>query len=104
MKHFLFDITHIEFGNEKQLNELLRNFPSGSLLLVTREQKLLISGFGGNSVRYIDMSFEEIIDGKSITQDILVIDSVDGSYKFVTARALEKLKKLELTDEVTPHL
>ena len=95
MNILIFDITNRVFGNEEQLTQIVRNYPDGSLLLVTVDQKKIIASLPGNSTRYIDMSEVEILNKKKlkgIATDVLVFDSVDGSYKFITGRALEKLE------------
>ena len=101
MESFLFDITHRTFGNQEQFEELLDGYPD-SLLLVTKDQKSLISSFKSNCIRYIDMRNEEVLKGEHIVADVMVFDGLEGSYRIVTANTLRTMKEIEAGDQLRP--
>jgi len=86
MKTHIFDLTDRVFGNKKQLEDILDNYPTKSSCLVTREQKVLIIEFPGNCARYIDMRQDGVVN------DVLVYSSNFGDYKFFTGRELDPIE------------
>ena len=99
MDVFIFDITQRKFKDEEDfVTNILCYYPSGCMLLATLKQQKKIEKFG-RAIRWIDASNIKLAEGKSIKynektrkNDVLVHDSILGSYLIVTAKELRNLK------------
>lgn len=82
---FLIDLTDKPLFDEKEFNEKIVHYPDGSVVLVTRDQKMAIAGFSGNSTRFILGSGEPLF----LPKDLLTYDGVENHVYVVTGRDLD---------------
>ncbi len=91
---FIADITEKEFKTEEDLHKITERYPSRTILFVTGQQKITISDFSGNTVRWIDITGEPFYSDK----DCLVwTDELHSGrdYLIMTAYAIERLGVLK---------
>ncbi len=82
---FLIDLTDNPIFSEKEFIKMIVNYPDGAMVLVTREQKMEIAGFSGNSTRFID----GLKGPLSLSKDILTYDGTENHVYIVTGRDLD---------------
>ena len=81
-KRLVFDFTIQQFSNEADFQKLVENYPNNCLLLVTQDQKLMITErFSGNNTRYLPTG--------GTSRDLLTYDSPQVAVHIVTARDID---------------
>lgn len=96
----IIDLMREKFTTPDELDEILKDYPGFAFYLVSPKQKRTIVEFSGNCVRYIMADDTPAYSDK----DVVVYDSIQNTYKFVTSADIERFGQTYVEREEDKNL